>query len=69
MSRYIPIEGLVAGLPLICIKGRTLGYKSTGRSRIYDSKSTINNNQLPSCLYAPPVNLDNLVCSHIGKSL
>ena len=54
---------MVAGLPLPCIKGGALGYKSAGRSRIYDSKN--NNqynqyNQLPSCLYAPPVNLDRI---------
>jgi hypothetical protein len=49
---------MVAGLPLPCIKGGALGYKSTGRSRIYDSK-TINTIDLPSCLYAPPVNLDS----------
>jgi len=62
LSRYIPVEGLVAGLPLICIKGRTLGYKSTGRSRIYDSKITINTINLPSCVYAPPINLDKFEC-------
>ena len=60
LLRYIPAKGLVAGLPLICIKGGAPGYKSTGRSRIYDSKTTINTIDLPSCLYAPPVNLDNL---------
>jgi hypothetical protein len=57
VSRYIPVEGLVAGLPLICIKGGALGYKATGRS-IHDSNITINTINLLSCIYAPPVNLD-----------
>ena len=51
---------MVAGLPLPCIKAGALGYKSTGRSRIYESKTTINIINLPSCRYAPPVNLDRL---------
>jgi hypothetical protein len=51
---------MVAGLPLTCIKGRALGYKSTGRSRIYDSTTTINTIDLPLCLYALPVNLDSI---------
>jgi hypothetical protein len=50
---------LVAGLPLICIKGGALGYKATGRSRIHDRRRTINTINIPSCLYAPPENLDN----------
>ena len=37
MSRYIPVKGLVAGLPLICIKGGALGHKAVGRAHIYDS--------------------------------
>ena len=53
------LRGWVAGLSLTCIKGGALGYKSTGRSRIYESKITINTINLPLCLYAPPVNLDS----------
>jgi len=59
MLRYIPAKGLVAGLPLVCIKGGALGYKAVGRAHIYDKITTINTIDLPSCLYAPPVNLDS----------
>jgi hypothetical protein len=39
----IPLfKGSVAGLPLICTEGGALGYKSTGRSRIHDSRIIIN---------------------------
>jgi NADPH:quinone reductase-like Zn-dependent oxidoreductase len=59
VSQYNPLRGcIVAGLPLTCIKGGASGYKSTSRSRIYDSITKINTIDLPSCLYAPPVNLD-----------
>ena len=54
---------MIAGLPLTCIKGGAPGYKSTGRSRIYDSRTTINTINLPLCLYAPPVNLDRMICT------
>jgi hypothetical protein len=38
---------LVAGLPLACIKGGALGYKSMGRSHLYDSRTIINTINYP----------------------
>jgi len=59
VSRYNPVKGLGSWLtPDLYRIGGALGYKSTGRSRIYDSKTAINTINLPLCLYAPPVNLD-----------
>jgi len=52
------LRGWVAGLPLICIKYGAPGYKAVGKAHIYDSMTIINTINLPSCLYAPPVNLD-----------
>jgi hypothetical protein len=38
---------LVAGLPLTCIKGGALGYKSMGRSHLHDSTTIINTINYP----------------------
>ena len=63
VSQYNPVKGLGSWLtPDLYRVGGALGYKSTGRSHIYDSKKTINTINLPSGLYAPPVNLDTM-CS------
>jgi hypothetical protein len=51
---------MVAGLPLTCIKGGALGYKSTGRSRIYDSITTINTINYPHVYMLRLLNLDSL---------
>jgi hypothetical protein len=49
---------LVAGLPLICTKGRAPGYKSMGRSHIHDSIIAIQSIKT-SCSCALPVYLDS----------
>jgi hypothetical protein len=43
VSRYIPVEGLVSSwlIPDLYQDGAP-GYKTTGRSRIYDSRTIIN---------------------------
>jgi hypothetical protein len=59
VSRYNPVKGLGSWLtPDLYRIGGAPGYKAVGRAHIYD-RTTINTIKLPSCLYAPPVNLDN----------
>jgi hypothetical protein len=59
MSRYNPVKGLGSWLtPDLSREGGALGYKDVGRAHIRDSITSINTINLPSCLYAPPVNPD-----------
>jgi len=61
MLRYIPAKGLVADLPLICIKAEHQGIRLRAGPASMIARTTINTIDLPSCLYAPPVNLDKTV--------
>ena len=69
LSRYIPVKGLsVASLPLIGPeRAEHLGIRTWARpaSMIEDNHQY---NQLPSCLYAPPVNLDTALYTRLFLS-
>jgi hypothetical protein len=70
VSRYNPVKGLGSWLtPDLYRIGGAPGYKAVGRAHIYDIITTINTIDLPSCLYALPVNLDKKEFFQCGVSI